>query len=621
MEKNWTKSDTIKSGPNRDIEDFFQLYGTAVCYDKINDIFIACGDGSDNVWQNPILINNNRTIGYSKDGKTWTSGQNENSEKGINIFDNVGTCVISNNINIIVAGGQSAANTNLAYSKDGKTWKIANCNYFTNYSGISGLCTDGYGFVAVGGTNRSGIILFSINGIDWNKAEIPDGIGGVKSVCYNGTDTFVAICDALNYSTAILYSKDGKKWIGIPQTFTNFQSPGSVCWDGKKFIAIGTTGNYTLLSYSKDGINWRINNFTTETNTVDSGFFNLGEFIASGIYWSGYKLFIYGSGNSTKGISPIIMIDDISPDKITYSKDTINIASPGIYGMCSKYVPSLERILYIPYVNNLEAYTTISDVTRNFVLNITTNEIKDGTQMIDEKFQRIPLNSLLKPQDKLYDTNNNWIPKWDRYYESRFPRNPGIDGQYPTIIDEKITSDRNEFIKSRLGDITPPPYLKVPVYVLKYTFKTLLIVNNMVLKNTLFGIPGYENSRYYPSRIYIYHYNGANISNIYSNTNLAQTTSEQIIPINELVLNVENSLYVILYDDYDCLGSTIESNYTSGLSIRNAYFTGRLPTPGYIQFTSGGGGGGGTKKQPTKTECLYTNFDPVYSDDKCLNKL
>jgi len=634
----WIRSDNnIPSDPNKTQTEFFQTFGTAVCYDEKNDIFVASGSGYDNKFISGKSIFNIRSLCYSKDGKTWTSGQNSDSTKGINIFENYSIpgdnsvysgyarCIATNNNGTIVAGGTSA-NKTIAYSKDGgKTWTISvNCPYFPKGNGVLGICSDGSGFIAVGTDNNTGaVIVYSIDGgINWSKAKIPDGIISLTSVCYNGIDTFVAIgYSTTNKNSSIIYSKDGKEWIGVENSFYIFQSPGQVCWDGKKFIAVGNAATTSVIVYSIDGINWNTS-YSSSNNTENSGFFVLNTFDnILGVYWSGSKLFIYGSNKQ-----PIIMIDDISPTKITYSQNNINIISSSIKGMCSKYVPSLNPVIQY---NSLQNYTNISDVTRNFVLDFANKKNTDGAPTITELYNNVPLDLLLKPQDKLYDTVNNWTPKWNGEFAS--DRNPGL-AEYPDIKDDIINTDRIDIIKKSNPDIATFLKVKVPVYVLKYDFTVLVSINSLIIKNGLLDIPSStisgENSNYYPNRIYIYMItrNRADIkvTRINSYTNLKYTSENQILNLNNNYKIDKNTyLYVVLYNDSDC--QPLQTyNYSYGLSLRNLYFEGS-PISGYrYEKAEADTKTGGTyiNEKEAKTEkpqmkCTRVFTDPTYSDRNC----
>ncbi len=377
-----------KKSTNPEMVDFFTTFGTSVCYDKKNDVFIACGFGSENKWEGQKMVSNNRSVAYSKDGIDWIAGNNTESGKGINILENYnnrgggGRCVIANNQGTTVVVGNGLPGRKIARSVDGgMSWTI--CNYpnidstknnngYDNIGEFWGICSDGSGFVAVGSNVDGAAILYSEDGINWNSPKIDLSKSEVLySVCYNGFDTFVAVGqysqkynlngNPITGETTIYYSKDGgKSWTGIDKSIRSFHIGTGVCWDGQQFVAIGNSGDSAYLLYSKDGINWSQelqydNNFIE--NNDNFGKFYLGNFVTKGVYWSGHDLFVYGKKEDGKPSSIMkVKIEKFAiptqmPWPYTYTpislkkgvelrKSYVLNDSDFIFGMCSKYIPN-----------------------------------------------------------------------------------------------------------------------------------------------------------------------------------------------------------------------------------------------------------------------------------------
>ncbi len=222
--------------------------------------------------QHPTIAvgtSDNHTLGYSLDGIQWTG-------LGKTIFSTSGNSVAWNGI-MWVAGGQGDSNT-LAYSYDGLTWTGLGKTIFS--TSVNGLAWNGEMWVA-GGQGTTHTIAYSYDGINWSGLGKTIFSTAGNAVAWNGS-MWVAVGSG---STTIATSTDGIIW---STTATNtFPSRGiAIIWTGTNWIAGGLhQDNFFTLKYSTDGLTW-----TNPESTV--------RFRANcyGLAWNGSRVVATGNG-------------------------------------------------------------------------------------------------------------------------------------------------------------------------------------------------------------------------------------------------------------------------------------------------------------------------------------
>ena len=250
---------------------------------------------------------NNGTIIYSYDGKTWN---NAIMPASITSTIQIKSVKYNGKIWVAVGGNAYVGQVNITviiYSYDGITWKsdtinpvatthqmiesvdynetmwIATVygqalllysyngivwNYITNVSNDSAGCIkwNGTMWVAAGRSynNESSTVAYSYNGLDWFAApsiKTLTNVRGFSFIEWNGT---LWIGGGLPNGAYIWGSYNGINWFLIFKTDGQTDAPGSVSWDGSKWIMC--CGNKTEISY--DGFGWVTNNTTDVGNII-----------------------------------------------------------------------------------------------------------------------------------------------------------------------------------------------------------------------------------------------------------------------------------------------------------------------------------------------------------------
>lgn len=230
---------------------------------------------------------------YSSDGIAWAESTLGNGYKWCGIAYGGGK--------FAAISGYNGTSNGFAYSDDGISWTaVYPQNYFSRQ--WMGITYGGGKFVAV--ANYSPVTAYSTDGINWEKADIPDGDLNthLDAVAYGG-GKFVAI----GYSMAV-YSDDGINW-----TKTTIPAFTKQCleYGNGKFVAIGY--NSDKAAYSVDGINWAEFTLPISANWRD---------------------LVFGNGM-------LVLIAGVDSDKVLYSTDGINWAEGSLpvseYWMCAGY--------------------------------------------------------------------------------------------------------------------------------------------------------------------------------------------------------------------------------------------------------------------------------------------
>jgi hypothetical protein len=245
---------------------------------------------------------NGPTLLYSYDGKKWneSTGSSFNYKVANGFYSNGG--VNFGNNKWVATGWNRNTDVNILYSNNGINWKEANRNdgmsIFYN-GGPSDVRERGnkvaYGkdkWVAVGKDENNENILYSTDGISWYVAEMlspgqstfPGAatLDGAKGIAY-GNNRWVAVGKADGNIGNILYSDNGISWQralmsdGTSPFISSDNSAGlNVSYDSDNdlWLAVGRVNNDNNLLISNDGISWVVRNATLEG----------GSFFARGCY-------------------------------------------------------------------------------------------------------------------------------------------------------------------------------------------------------------------------------------------------------------------------------------------------------------------------------------------------
>jgi hypothetical protein len=126
----------------------------------------------------------------------------------------------------------------ISVSADGVKWK--NVNFEDYKCSINQIIYSGNQFICIG----SDCILYSKDGLNWNKAQTPDKFNGnIGKLVYSGA-AYVATGE-----NDLFYSRDGSVWT---KAFSSGLYSG-LSWTGSEFILTGGTSIVT----SKDGASWQ----------------------------------------------------------------------------------------------------------------------------------------------------------------------------------------------------------------------------------------------------------------------------------------------------------------------------------------------------------------------------
>jgi len=154
-------------------------------------------------------------------------------------------------------------------SEDGVYWRLVSSGTAHD---LNKVIWDGHQFIAVGKGFGNGIVLSSVDGVNWQERRS----GGSEfvslsfnDVVWNGFQYVAAVtvsstsCIGCGAGYGVYRSVDGVTWssINIPSTFSaSIKGAYSVEWDGVKFIVYGTWHDFSesgsFVATSTDGITW-----------------------------------------------------------------------------------------------------------------------------------------------------------------------------------------------------------------------------------------------------------------------------------------------------------------------------------------------------------------------------
>lgn len=310
-----------------------------------------CGYWNGSIWLAGGQGGN--TMAFSYDGINWTG-------LGSSVLSTYVAGIAYNGI-IWVATGVGVRG-NIAYSYNGFNWTEVNGTTVTMNSGLA-VVWNGTCFVV--GSSSPGTSSFNMNstdGINWSRlnptqsARTPasngytwvmprtttPGIGYINNslpnnniwttisqtifssrgtcIFYGG---FIWLAGGIGTGNTLAYSYDGMTWTGLG--ITTF--PGgctSICWNGTRFVGIGTT----YVGYSADGITWYSSSrslFTTTQSVVSNA--------SIGAYLSPSAMVLNNSGITGNGMSSSQTLEVVSSDPYFQSGFTnvsFNITSNSI---------------------------------------------------------------------------------------------------------------------------------------------------------------------------------------------------------------------------------------------------------------------------------------------------
>jgi hypothetical protein len=236
------------------------ISGLGVAYNGTSR-FIAVGSGTKN------------TIVYSDNGENWYPTINSK------LIFNYAKAVVYDNFNSYwLVGGEGTTNT-LAYSSNGIIWsELGKTVFETRVNGFSKHNGDSEGYILALGNGINNSIASSNDGLNWTGGFSDSGgntkvifsVEGNGGVFYKKENIWIVVGEGRVNSIA--YSNDGKNWIGLGKTKIDIgndidANDSMVIIVGKKY----TSGNYSSIIYSYDGIIWNnINNtdIFTECNSI-----------------------------------------------------------------------------------------------------------------------------------------------------------------------------------------------------------------------------------------------------------------------------------------------------------------------------------------------------------------
>jgi hypothetical protein len=222
-----------------------------------------------NIWFAVGNSSSNQTMARSIDGINWTL-------LSTTIFERGRQYNIIYNGSVYIACGWSN-NYPMATSFDGITW-----NYNTNYkfatTGLqTGYCLifDGSRYIFAGGASTTSSspsnIVISQDGITWddtNKIYLPFD---VRSIAYNGIDTYVACGEKNGFISGEIFYYWSNDLINWTPTNNNLIGNGwFMVWNGTYFVISGAplAGSTVNIIYSTDGKNWTASDNTQITSNV-----------------------------------------------------------------------------------------------------------------------------------------------------------------------------------------------------------------------------------------------------------------------------------------------------------------------------------------------------------------
>ena len=196
-----------------------------------------------------VAIGTRGTTIYSTDGINWNYGNN--------IGKNQYSICYGDGKFVAVGSGENGSRTSAyVYSVDGITWITGT---FTDKYHHRSICYGNNKFIAIGYGDTGESILYSSDGINWNKGEtnnIP-----TENLCY-AENKYVGYTINLKSGSGIVYSSNGGKTWNIANTLHNGHIT-DICYGNNMFIACRSDG---FICFSEDGITWE-DRILSQSNT------------------------------------------------------------------------------------------------------------------------------------------------------------------------------------------------------------------------------------------------------------------------------------------------------------------------------------------------------------------
>jgi hypothetical protein len=427
--------------------------------------FVAVGSGSNN------------TIVYSDNGVNWFSSIDSKL-----IFDEYAKAVVYDNSNSYwLVGGKGSVNT-LAYSSKGINWVgLGKTVFETRVNGFSKH--NGSYILALGdGTNNS--IAYSSDGLNWNggtsngggNTKITFSVQGNSAVYYENQNLWLAVGEGrLN---SIAYSTNGIDWVGLGKT--RIDEGRDIDANDTMVIIVGkkyTTGNYSAIIYSYDGIVW----YSSETDI----FTECNSIVWTGSLWIATGLgpttriatsrngkewltidntinLFSGVGNGVEGFTRNTLLRDASDilyqmnildlfytnneiDNYSYYFRKNRLLSSRL--VTSNFVSKINELRYVNHVSLiddnqifdyfLEKYLTSSRIVFSHILdNFITFNLQTYIDLSNLDINRDLLNILYNEHFPLYDTSTNYVVNNSNLLFDEFVVNIWSDicGELPVII-------------------------------------------------------------------------------------------------------------------------------------------------------------------------------------------
>lgn len=200
-----------------------------------NDVFIIMGETRGDLGIGHYYI-------LSLDGINWNYYLSDNLN-GESTYDLLAYNSTKKELFAYYRYNSNGTYDEIAISNDGGlTWNMQ----FPNFVGsISGGMLDNTSLACSNSTyfmNIYNFVLYSDDGIEWNRAEIAmhDSISSVKALYGNGLSIFVGIA---NSNIETIYSYNSKTWINANNNnIINFNSISDGCYGKDKFVIVGNNG-------------------------------------------------------------------------------------------------------------------------------------------------------------------------------------------------------------------------------------------------------------------------------------------------------------------------------------------------------------------------------------------
>ncbi|QQZ63618.1 chitobiase/beta-hexosaminidase C-terminal domain-containing protein [Paenibacillus sonchi] len=140
-------------------------------------------------------------------------------------------------------------NEGMLVSSDGADWRYKWGGAFTEIVHGSGSQ-----YVAVGKTGGDGAIWNSADLAQWNQVTLSPRTTGFTAAAY-GNNTYVAIGENNQTTTALATSPDGKTWT-LRSGINDSTTLSDIAFGNGKFVAVGSGAGGPKIKTSEDGISW-----------------------------------------------------------------------------------------------------------------------------------------------------------------------------------------------------------------------------------------------------------------------------------------------------------------------------------------------------------------------------